>query len=80
MEAFEALIFPIWKGIEHKDVCADLKLTVEEIAAGRVLLECRTLHSQDIAIHASGIKPNRTGSDQARMAELRRKAAKSAHI
>lgn len=75
---FEALIFPIWKGISERDLAVDAKMTAEEVAAQRVLLECLTLHKQDLAVYASGIKPNRTGSDYTRMIELRRKSARAA--
>lgn len=74
---FESLIYPIWKGIEEKDIAADAKLTMEQIQERRVLLECLTLHKQDLAIHASGIKPNRSGSEYAKMLELRRKSARA---
>lgn len=78
MEQFEALVYPLWKGIDERDTATEAKLTAGEIASQRVLLECLTLHRQDLAIYASGIKPNRTGSDYTRMIELRRKAAKAA--
>lgn len=78
IEQFEALIYPLWKGIEENDFAREMKLSREEIDSNRVLLECLTVHRQDLAIYGSGIKPNRTGSDYTRMIELRRKAAKSA--
>ncbi len=77
MREFERAIFPIWKGIEEKDKIADAKLTPEQVAAQDVLLECLTLHKQDLAIHGSGIKPNRQGGDQEKMADLRRRASRA---
>lgn len=57
---FGRLIYPIWKGIEEKDIEADASKTLSEVnAPGQVLFDCLTLHRQDLAIYRSGIKPNR---------------------
>ena len=77
MAQFEARIYPLWRGIAERDTAAEALMTTEQVREQRVLLECITLHKQDLAIFNSGIKPNRTGSDYTRMIELRRKAAKA---
>ena len=74
---FESLIYPIWKGVEERDFDREAKLSQQEVNAQRVLLECLTLHHQDLLIHASGKRPTRTSSNYAQALELRRKAAKS---
>jgi hypothetical protein len=78
--AFEREIYPLWKGIEERDKIAEDKMTPAEVTSQRVLLECVTLHKQDLAVYQSGIKPNRSGGDQERMADLRRKAARAAGV
>lgn len=77
VEQFEALIFPIWKGIDRRDIATEAAMTAEQAQAQRVLLECLTLHKQDLAIYNSGIKPNRMASDYSKMVEMRRRASKS---
>lgn len=79
IEQFEALIFPIWKGIEKRDTINEAAMTSEQAAAQRVLLECLTLHRQDLAIYSSGIKPNKMASDYSKMIEMRRKSSKVRH-
>lgn len=74
---FERAIFPIWMGIEERDKENEDKMSNEEISAQRVLLECLTLHRQDVAIHTSMIKPNRFDGDHKRMADLHRRALKA---
>ncbi len=75
---FESKIYSIWAGIEKADAEAEAKLTSAEVnAPGQVLFEVETLHHQDLAIFASGVKPYRDISDQVRMAAIRRKDARS---
>jgi len=64
MNNFERQIYPIWKGIEQKDVEKDKQMTQDEVSKQDILLECLTLHSQDIAIHMSGYKPYRQSQKQ----------------
>lgn len=78
MDQFERAIYPIWRGIDEKDKIAEINMTNEEIATRDVLLECGTLHRQDLAIYTSGIKPNRQGGDQEKIADLRRRASRAA--
>lgn len=79
VRAFEAAIYPLWAPIEKQDTEREAKIPMSEVEKpGQVLFECSTLHRQDLAIHASGIKPNRAGGDQERMSNLRRKAMKAA--
>ncbi|MDE2107007.1 MAG: hypothetical protein KGL39_57905 [Patescibacteria group bacterium] len=77
---FERGIYPIWKGIEEKDIHAENKMSLEEVKAQRVLFECLTLHKQDLAIYQSNIKPFRESGDREKMNELRRKALKATGI
>ena len=78
IRAFESAIYPFWASIEKQDTEREAALTSAQVAApGQVLYECATVHRQDLAIHASGIKPNRDNSDQERMEMLRRRDARS---
>lgn len=81
VENFEKAIYPIWKGVEDKTWKEEQAMSMEEVACQRVLLECLTLHKQDLAIHNSGIKPVRHSEkqigDQALMSELRRRAVRA---
>ena len=57
---FGRKIYPIWKGIEERDIAEDLKKSVEEHAApGQYIYECLTLHKCDLGIYRSHHKPNR---------------------
>lgn len=48
---FEHKIFPIWKGIEERDLEDQAKQEMREInSPGQVMFECETTHRQDIAI------------------------------
>jgi hypothetical protein len=71
---FERMIYPIWKGIQERDVAADEK---RPIIQGEILWECATLHKQDIAIYESGIKPNRFDVDSEAIAKLRKKSLRA---
>jgi hypothetical protein len=78
MEVFGRAIYPIWKGILERDIAAENLLTMAEVnAPGQVLFETLTVHKQDLAIFGSGIKPHRQSSDQAKMADLRRRSTRS---
>lgn len=78
IRAFESAIYPFWASIEKQDTEREAAMTSAQVAApGQVLYECATVHRQDIAIMASGIKPNRDNSDQERMEILRRRDARS---
>lgn len=92
MAQFEALIYPLWKRVEARDKreeecccvkpeeckCVDAEKALHAAAArSMILLDCLTLHRQDLAIHVSGIKPTRQAADYAKAIELRRKATKA---
>lgn len=77
---FEHSVYPIWMGIEKKDFENERAMTNAQVDAQNTLLECLTLHRQDLAIFQSGIKPNRMTSTQERMGDLRRKAARAAGV
>lgn len=78
VEIFSREIYPIWKGIEDRDIAADNKLTMEQANnPGQMLFEAATIHKQDLAILSSGIKPNQISSEKEVMAELRRKAVRA---
>lgn len=73
MENFRRQIFPLWKSIEERDNKAEAKLTLDEVAALKVLMEVTTTHKQDRAIYESGEKPSRIVIP----ADFRKKAAAS---
>jgi hypothetical protein len=77
IDDFRAAIYPIWMGIEEKDKAADDKMTQAEVGAQKVVMEIWTVHRQDNAIFASGIKPYRSNRDQDKMAALRKKALRA---
>ena len=55
---FESEIYTCWAPIEKLDSEHEAKMGMSELfAPGQVLFECKTLHKQDLAIHASEIKP-----------------------
>lgn len=75
---FGRAIYPIWKGIDERDWEADAKLSQAEVnASGQILYDILTLHRQDLAIYASGIKPRRDSMEMQAMADLRAKAARA---
>ncbi len=75
---FERQIFPIWRGVEERDKETEEKMSAEEVnAPSQVMFECSTMHRQDLAIHSSGRKPNRSGGDQERAAYLRKKDSRA---
>lgn len=76
IEEFDRKIYPIWKGIESKDIEAEKLLTNEQVAAQNILSDCLTLHKIEVSIHGSSIKPMRVSVDQERMMDIRRKAAR----
>ena len=76
---FEAAVYPFWAAVEKKDGEREAAMTSAEVSApGQVLFECLTMHRQDLAIHGSGIKPNKSSQDQTRMEDIRRRAVKAA--
>ena len=78
---FERAIFPIWKGIEEREIAADGKLTGADIyAPGQILFECATLHKQDLAILASGVKPHRQAGDREYIDAIRRRDTRVSRI
>ena len=78
VRSFEAAIYPLWAAIEKRDMERDAAMTGQQVAVpGQVLFECETMHRQDLAIHASGIKPWMQNTDQERMNDLRRRDARS---
>ena len=78
VRTFEADIYPLWAPIEKRDMEREASMEMKQVnAPGQVLFECETMHRQDLAIHRSGIKPNRANVDQEKMADLRRKDARS---
>jgi hypothetical protein len=79
VRAFESAIYPFWASIEKQDTERESAMTSAQVGApGQVLYECLTMHRQDRAIHASGIKPNKNHQEQSRMEEIRRRATKAA--
>ena len=57
---FGRMIYPIWRGIEEKDIAEETKRSQEEVnEPGQYIYECLTLHKQDHAIYRSHHKPNR---------------------
>lgn len=78
VRSFEAAVYPIWAGIEAQDTARELKMTHAEVSApGQVLYECETVHRQDLAIVAAGVKVNRDNSDREQMEKLRRRDARA---
>ena len=73
MDTFSKAIFPLWKRIEEQDTKAEAKLSNDEVAALKVLMEVTTTHKQDQAIYDSGHKPTRIVIP----ADFRKKAAAS---
>lgn len=71
---FESQIYPIWKGIEDRDIKLD---TDRAMIQGDLMFECVTMHKQDRAIHQSGIKPREDNADQDRVDKMRRSDARS---
>ena len=72
MENFARSIYPIWRGIEDRDIASDSK---PDWTKGLILAECVTLHKQDWVIYNSGIKPAKIHLTQEDMSKLRRKEA-----
>jgi len=59
VDEFSKAIYPIWRGREQKDFESEKSIPLDEdTKRGHVLYECQTLHKQDRAILASGIRPN----------------------
>lgn len=77
MKVFERSIYPIWMGIEVDDKERENAMSNEQVVAQGILLECLTMHRQDMAILESGFKPVRVAGDQDRIRELRQKAARA---
>lgn len=77
ISVFEKDIFPIWKSIERRDIEAENKMSMDEIAELDILAECVTLHKQDLAIHRSGIKPNMMGMEQEKASNMYTKVKNS---
>lgn len=75
---FERAIFPIWKGIEQKDIAREQAMSLSDVSAMLTLAECLTMHKQDLRIYESGIKPHRMSTDQVRMDAIRAKATRAA--
>ena len=75
MKNFEKAIFPIWKGIEQKDIDSDARMTLSECMARPILAECVTMHKQDLAIRDSGFQPEKMIVTPEEMDRLRRKSA-----
>lgn len=75
MSDFEKAVYPIWRGIEERDSANEAKLSMTEINKIPVMLECLTVHRQDLAIHASGHKPSRLNATPEAAQNLRKKAA-----
>lgn len=78
MYEFERAIYPIWKGIEKKDAEKDAEMTIEQVSREPIMLECLTLHKQDLAIINSQHRPRRIDIDQAKMDNLRKRAVRAA--
>lgn len=75
VDNFKRAIYPIWKGIEDRDIAAENKITMEEVNwSGQVLFEAKTVHTQDLAIISSGYKPS---METAPPEDFRKKAAAS---
>ena len=70
MSDFLRKIYPIWKSIEEKDLAIDQKKPI-----GQGIPEVVTVHKQDLAIIASGFKPDRQSAD-AMSEKIRRGSAK----
>lgn len=77
IESFEKSIYPIWRGIEERDLAEDLSRPLTD---GGVMWECATMHKQDVAVYISGIKANRFDVKVELMADLRRKAARASGV
>lgn len=78
---WEKMIYPIWNKIETAEFAADnARYEQDPTYKEEVLYDCRLTHKQDLSIHRSGFKPNRTDENQEKMYSLRAKAAKAAGI
>jgi len=77
LDDFNKAIYPIWKSIEKNDSENEKAMTAGQVNETAVMLECSTIHKQDLAIHASGHKPNRTSQAQAAMGDLRRRSVRA---
>src|SRR5258708_18680907 len=77
MDAFERAIYPIWASIEKSAIETDDAMTQEQTSQLNVLLECPTMHHQDLAIRASGIQPRMNAGDQQKIADLRRRSSRA---
>jgi hypothetical protein len=68
------------EGCPHKDECSCTesdKARHRAAANPPILLECLTMHRQDVAVRKSGIMPYRQSTNQERGQELIRKASKA---